>query len=112
LRVLRGLFGRGISILYRFVKISSIIDALLKTFDGSFYKQPGKNLLGDHLGHEEFFKGNDLFGVKRDYHGGLWSKIADFTYLSSTEACFRCRRFPIEIIRPDEYMKIKFKHFG
>jgi len=36
----------------------------------------------------------------------------DFTYLSSIEACFRNRRFPVEIIRPDRYMKIKSKHFG
>jgi hypothetical protein len=25
----------------------------------------------DYLGHEELFKGNDLFGVKRDCHGSL-----------------------------------------
>jgi hypothetical protein len=28
-----------------------------------------------------------------------------------TEACFRSRRFPIEIARPDKYMKIKSSPF-
>jgi len=38
--------------------------------------------------------------------------IADFTCLSTTEAYFRSRIFPIfEIIRPHKYMKIKSKHF-
>jgi hypothetical protein len=37
--------------------------------------------------------------------------IVDFTYFSSTGACFRGRRSPIEIIRPSRYMKIKSKHF-
>jgi hypothetical protein len=35
-----------------------------------------------------------------------------YTYLSSIGACFRGRRFPIEIIRPGRYMKIKSKDFG
>jgi hypothetical protein len=37
---------------------------------------------------------------------------ADSTYLSATGGCLRSRRFPIEIIRPDKYIKIKSKHFG
>ena len=40
------------------------------------------------------------------------SKVVVNTYLSSTGAYFRGRRFPIEIIRPGRYMKIKFKDFG
>jgi hypothetical protein len=42
--------------------------------------------------------------------GDLW--IVEYTYLSAIEACFRNRRFPVEIIRPGRYMKIKSKHFG
>jgi hypothetical protein len=38
--------------------------------------------------------------------------IANFTYYSSTGIGFRDRRFPIEIIRSNRYMKIKFIHFG
>jgi hypothetical protein len=34
-----------------------------------------------------------------------------FTYLSTAEECFRNRRFPLEIIRPDKYMQIESKHF-
>jgi hypothetical protein len=33
------------------------------------------------------------------------------TYFSTPEASFGSRRFSVEIIRPDKYMKIKFKHF-
>jgi hypothetical protein len=33
------------------------------------------------------------------------------TYKFSIEACFRDRRFQIEIIMPNRYMKIKSKHF-
>jgi hypothetical protein len=34
-----------------------------------------------------------------------------YTYYSATEAWFTSRRFPIEIIRPHRYMKIKSKLF-
>ena len=36
----------------------------------------------------------------------------EYTYLSSVETCYRNRRFPVEIIRPGRYMKIKSKYFG
>jgi hypothetical protein len=39
-------------------------------------------------------------------------KIGDFSYYSATEAWFMSRRFPIEIIRPHEYMKTKSKLFS
>jgi hypothetical protein len=41
----------------------------------------------------------------------LGKGVAGFTYLSSTKTYLRSRRFPIEIIRPGKYMKIKSKHF-
>jgi len=30
----------------------------------------------------------------------------------AVEICFKNRRFPVETLRPDKYMKIKSKHFG
>src|SRR4030042_2241716 len=35
------------------------------------HEQSGKGFLLDHLGHEEFFKGNDLFWVKWGCHRDL-----------------------------------------
>ena len=35
----------------------------------------------------------------------------NYTYLSTIEVDFRNRRFPIEIIMPGKYMKIKSKYF-
>jgi hypothetical protein len=38
--------------------------------------------------------------------------FAEYTYLSAIEVCFRNRRFPIEMIMPGRYMKIKSIHSG
>jgi hypothetical protein len=44
---------------------------ILLVFDYPFlHKQPDNGLLGDYLGHEEFFEGNELLGVK----GGCYGK--------------------------------------
>jgi len=36
----------------------------------------------------------------------------DVTYVSTTEACFKSPRFPIENVKRDQYIKIESNHFG
>jgi hypothetical protein len=53
-----------------------------------------------------------LMGIQQGFGNGSFLDFEGYTYLSAAEPCFKSRIFPIEIIRPDKYMKTKSKHFG
>jgi len=59
---------------YPFVYPSHRIQKLLFGKYTFLNKQPGEGFLLDYVGHQEFFKGNDLFGVK----GGMTSRSNHF----------------------------------